>query len=190
MIGAKVSSDFWNIPPVIAPWSRAVRLRLALGLLILYYVCNTVIRGWNMKIRLEVGQPRDFNSGDGTNVIICDTVEGLSGSRTIDTPPTVAARIHMEAGVDKGQEKLMEFWFVAECAPITWEGMQFSSLLFVPRYKTKRDPLEMLQEGDKMVLHVMWREDGKPWDKTSVKAAQEDGIDVGGMMVTSATKAE
>lgn len=143
-----------------------------------------------MKIRLEVGQPREFNAGDGTNVIICETVEGLCGSRTIDTPPTVAARIHMEAGVDKGQEKLMEFWFVAECAPVEWEGMRFSSLLFVPRYKTKRDPLEMLQEGDKMVLHAMWREDGKSWDKAAVKAAQEDGIDVGGMMVASATKAE
>lgn len=143
-----------------------------------------------MKIRLEVGQPRDFKTGDGTNVIIGTAVEGLSGSRTIDTPPTVAARIHMEAGVDKGQEKLMEFWFVVECEPVTWEGMRFSSLLLVPRYKTKRDPFEMLQEGDKMVLHGMWREDGKPWDAASVKAAQEDGIDVGGMMVVSATKAE
>ncbi len=143
-----------------------------------------------MKIRLEVGQPREFKAADDTNVIICDTVEGLSGSRTIDTPPTVAARIHMEAGVDKGKENLMEFWFVAECEPVIWEGMRFSSLLFVPRYKTKRDPLETLQEGDKMVLHAMWREDGKPWDVASVKAAQDDGIDVGGMMVVSVTKAE
>jgi hypothetical protein len=61
-----------------------------------------------------------------------------------------------------------------------------TSLLLIPRYKTKVEPLDMLAEGERLVFNVVWRQDGQPWDREAVKAAQNDGIEIGGMLVANA----
>lgn len=139
-----------------------------------------------MKLKLEVGEPRDFNAGDNTNVIVCAVVEGSEGFRVLDISPTVAARIHKDAGTVKEPETVTEWWFAGKCEPVTYEGSTFTSLLLVPRYKTKKSPVEALKEGQKMVLHCIWRQDGGAWDLPSIEAAREGRIEIGGMLVVSA----
>lgn len=133
---------------------------------------------------IQVGEPRGFDSGDGTNRFTVTVVDGLSGSREVEAMPRAADMI---AGA-KTVEILTEHWFVAGCQPIKSGESVFKSLLFVPRYKTKRPPLEMLADGERMVFNAVWRQDGQDWDEASVKAAQEGGIEIGGMIVANAEK--
>jgi len=136
-----------------------------------------------MKLRIQVGQPRDFNGGEGgTNSFTASLVEGLSGSRVVDALPRAADLL---AG-NKTVERLTEHWFVLSCSPIKYMGSVITSLLLIPRYKTKVSPLEMLAEGERLVFNAVWRQDGQPWDIESVKAAQNDGIEIGGMFVANA----
>ena len=121
-----------------------------------------------LKIRFEVGDPRNFDSGDGTNTFIGETVEGLQGFR--------------EIGEDK------EFWFVSNCKPISFEEMRFSSLLLISRYKTKKEPMELLNSGEKVVFNGAWRQDGGVWDQESLQAAREGRLPITGVVVVNATR--
>lgn len=135
-----------------------------------------------MKLKIQVGQPKGFDAGNGTNTFIAETVEGMSGSREVDALPRAADVLTGSKTV----EKLTEHWFVISCAPIKFMDAVLSSLLLIPRYKTKVGPLEMLAEGERLVFNAVWRQDGQPWDRDSVKAAQQDGIEIGGMLVANA----
>jgi len=135
-----------------------------------------------MKLKIQVGEPRGFDAGDGTNRFTAEVVEGMNGSREVDALPKAADLLTGSKTVDK----LVEYWFVASTSPIRYEGSSFSSLLFIPRYKTKMAPLEMLAEGERLVFNAIWRQDCQPWDEPSVKAAQEGGIEIGGMLVANA----
>lgn len=121
-----------------------------------------------MKIRFEVGDPRNFDSGDGTNTFTGETVEGLQGFR--------------EIGEDK------EFWFVSNCKPISFKEMRFSSLLLISRYKTKKEPMELLSSGEKVVFNGAWRQDGGVWDRESLQAAREGRLPITGVVVVNATR--
>ncbi len=121
-----------------------------------------------MKIRFEVGDPRNFDSGDGTNTFIGETVEGLQGFR--------------EIGEDK------EFWFVSNCKPISFKEMHFKSLLLISRYKTKKEPMELLTNGEKVVFNGAWRQDGGVWDQESLQAAREGRLPITGVVVVNATR--
>ena len=120
-----------------------------------------------MKIRFEVGDPRNFDSGDGTNTFIGETVEGLQGFN--------------EIGEDK------EFWFVSNCKPISFKEMRFKSLLLISRYKTKKEPMELLNSGEKVVFNGAWRQDGGVWDQESLQAAREGRLPITGVVVVNAT---
>ena len=121
-----------------------------------------------LKIKLEVGDPRNFDSGDGTNIFIGETVEGLQGFR--------------EIGEDK------EFWFVSNCKPISFKEMHFKSLLLISRYKTKKEPMELLNSGEKVVFNGAWRQDGGVWDQESLQAAREGRLPITGVVVVNATR--
>lgn len=123
-----------------------------------------------LKIRFEVGDPRNFDSGDGTNTFIGETVEGLQGFN--------------EIGEDK------EFWFVSNCKPISFKEMRFSSLLLISRYKTKKEPMELLNNGEKVVFNGAWRQDGGVWDQESLLAAREGRLPITGVVVVNATRAQ
>jgi hypothetical protein len=135
-----------------------------------------------MKLKIQVGEPKGFDAGDGTNVFIASVEEGLSGSREVDALPRAADVL---AG-NKTSEKLTEHWFVLSCSPIKYMDGVITSILLIPRYKTKVEPLAMLAEGERLVFNVVWRQDGLPWDAASVLAAQNDGIEIGGMLVANA----
>lgn len=141
-----------------------------------------------MKIRIEVGEPRGFNAGEGgSNSFVCTVAEGLTGQREVERDPRFFTRVqHLDT--DKALDKLVEYWFVATCEPITFEGSTFSSILFVPRYKMKKPPVDVLAEGQELVLHGAWRADGKPWDRQSVEEAHEGKVEIEGMLVVSAKK--
>lgn len=121
-----------------------------------------------LKIRFEVGDPRNFDSGDGTNTFTGETVEGLQGFR--------------EIGEDK------EFWFVSNCKPISFKEMHFKSLLLISRYKTKKEPMELLNSGEKVVFNGAWRQDGGVWDQESLQAAREGRLPITGVVVVNATR--
>lgn len=135
-----------------------------------------------MKLKIQVGQPKGFDAGDGTNVFTASVVEGLSGSREVYA---LARAADVLAG-NKTTEKLTEHWLVLSCSPIKYMDGVLTSLLLIPRYKTKQEPLDMLAEGERLVFNVVWRQDGQPWDLESVRAAQNDGIEIGGMLVANA----
>lgn len=135
-----------------------------------------------MKLKIQVGQPKGFDAGNGTNTFIAESVEGMSGAREVDALPR-AADILTGA---KSVERLTEHWFVISCAPIKFMDSVIESLLLIPRYKTKVAPLDMLADGERLVFNAVWRQDGKPWDLEAVKAAQQDGIEIGGMLVANA----
>ncbi|MBI5467630.1 MAG: hypothetical protein HY891_00735 [Deltaproteobacteria bacterium] len=136
-----------------------------------------------MKIRLEVGEPKNFNAGDGTNAIIATVVEGLEGSRAIEKEQI--ERFVQVPGREQKIEGIKEYWFVANCNPVAFDDMHFSSILLIPRYRTKRSPLEHLRDGEKLVLNGVWKQDGKEWDKDSVSAAINGTIEISGMIAAS-----
>ncbi|MBI4949088.1 MAG: hypothetical protein HY955_02970 [Deltaproteobacteria bacterium] len=137
-----------------------------------------------MKLKLVVGQPRNFDAGDKTNVIIGTVVEGLEGSRSFDFDPLVRALKE-----DKRNEQITEHWFVVKSAsPVPFEGAAaFTSILLMPRYRTKKPPLEIIKAGETIVCNGMWRQDGGEWDTASIQAAQEGTLDVQGVIVTNVT---
>ncbi len=140
-----------------------------------------------MKLRIEVGEPRGFDAGDGTNAIIADVIEGSEGSRVVERPPNAATMI-----VTKGEKKLednTEYWFAVTCSPMSFEGMRFRSLLLIPRYRLKKPPLELLGEGEKLVFNGVWRVDGGVWDAPSIQAAQDGGVEIAETMLVVNAKA-
>ena len=112
-----------------------------------------------MKLKIVVGQPKDFKAGDGTNSFLAESIEGMSGSREVDALPRAADLLTGTKLVDR----LTEHWFVLSCDPIKYMDGVMSSLLLIPRYKTKVSPLDMLAEGERLVFNVVWRQDGLPW---------------------------
>ncbi|MBI1911778.1 MAG: hypothetical protein HYS21_07215 [Deltaproteobacteria bacterium] len=137
-----------------------------------------------MKIKIEVGEPRGFDAGDKTNIIIGNFVEGLDGFREVDPEPDLPI-IVQGPGREKKLAKLYQYWFVIACKPIVFEESRISSILFVPRYKTKKPPFELFGEGQELVVNGIWRQDGKDWDQQSIAEAQDGKIEIGGMIVAS-----
>jgi len=137
---------------------------------------------------MQVGEPRDFTAWGGTNEAEGEVVEGLEGSKTLETEPTVAVTLQSK-GEQKTEEKT-EYWFVVNCVETDFEGSTFSSLLMIPRYRLKKPPLEMLKEVDQLVFNAVWRGDGKPWDKESIIAAQDGSIDLKGVLVVNISRLE
>lgn len=140
-----------------------------------------------MKVHMQVGEPRDFNAWNGTNETEGVVVEGLEGSKTLETEPTVATTIQSK-GEQKTEQKT-EYWFVVSCPETEYDGSAFSSLLMIPRYRLKKPPLELLKEVEQLVFNAVWRGDGKPWDKESIIAAQDGCIDLKGVLVVNVSKA-
>ncbi len=142
-----------------------------------------------MKIRIEVGEPRGFDAGDGTNVINGTVIEGSEGSREIEKPAGAITHIHAKEG-EKKVDKTMEYWFAVTCEPVKFQDMSFSSLIFIPRYRLKKPPLELMQEGETLVMNGVWRADGGQWDIPSIQAAMEGTIEITGLIVVNAKKAD
>lgn len=140
-----------------------------------------------MKVHMQVGEPRDFNAWNGTNETEGVVVEGLEGSKMLETEPTVATTIQSK-GEQKSEQKT-EYWFVVSCPETEYDGSAFSSLLMIPRYRLKKPPLELLKEVEQLVFNAVWRGDGKPWDKESIIAAQDGCIDLKGVLVVNVSKA-
>ncbi len=136
-----------------------------------------------MKIRIEVGEPRNFDAGGGSNVIIGEIDPSLSGSHTIAQDPTIATLIQTPKGENVKPEAITEYWFVVNCPAVNFEGMSFKSILVTPRYKTKTPPEETLKKGDDLVVNGIWRQDKGVWDAQSIAAAQEGNIEIEGMIV-------
>lgn len=135
-----------------------------------------------MRLTIQVGEPRGFDAGNGTNAFTAEVIDGLSGSREVEVIPNAVDLISGKKTVDQ----LTEHWFAVSCAPVRTGDSTITSLLFIPRYKSKKSPLEMLAEGARLVFNGIWRQDGADWDASSVKAAQEGGIEIGGMIVANA----
>lgn len=142
-----------------------------------------------MKIRIEVGEPRGFDAGDGTNVITGTVIEGSEGSREIEKPAGAITHIHAKEG-EKKVDKTMEYWFAVTCEPVKFQDMSFSSLIFIPRYRLKKPPLALLDEGETLVMNGVWRADGGQWDIPSIQAAMEGTIEISGLIVVNAKKAD
>lgn len=140
-----------------------------------------------MKVTIEVGDPRGFNAGDGSNVIIGTLDESLSGQQEIEVQARAATIVQSPQG-ENPVEKLIEYWFVVNCALVEFGQMKFSSILFSPRYKVKKPPVEALGEPDQsIVANGVWRKDGLAWDKESIAAAQEERFDIDGVIVGKVT---
>ncbi len=139
-----------------------------------------------MKVSLDIGEPRDFDAWDGGTSAVGTVVDGLEGSKTLVTEPTVAVVLQSK-GETKEEEKT-EYWFVVSCPETKYHDSGFSSLLMIPRYRLKKPPLDMLKEGLPLVFNAVWRGDGLPWDKESIALAQEGGIDLKGVLVVNVKK--
>jgi hypothetical protein len=138
-----------------------------------------------MRIKMEVAEPRDFNAGDGTNVVTGTVIEELCGSRAVERDDAVVA---LQRGkVSTLESKLTEYWLVVECAPVVFNEMRFTSLLATPRYKLKTPPLDMLREGDVLVFNAAWRKDGGKWTEESIRAAQGGEIELEGIIIAKAS---
>ena len=130
-----------------------------------------------MKIRIEVGEPRGFDAGDGTNVITGTVIEGSEGSREIEKPAGAITHIHAKEG-EKKVDKTMEYWFAVTCEPVRFQDM------------LKKSPLALLEEGETLVMNGVWRADGGQWDIPSIQAAMEGTIEITGLVVVNAKKAD
>jgi hypothetical protein len=139
-----------------------------------------------MRVSLQVGEPKGFDAWNGTNETEGTVIEGLEGSKTIPTEPTVAIMLQSEG--EAKQEDKTEYWIVVECRETEYNGSVFSSLLMIPRYRLKKPPLEHLKKGEQLVFNAVWRVDGKPWDKESIEAAQDGSIELDGMLIVNLKK--
>lgn len=142
-----------------------------------------------MKIRIVVGEPRGFDSGDGTNVIIGTVIDGTEGSKAVEKPAGAITHIHAKEG-EKKTDTTMEYWFAVTCNPVKFQEMSFSSLLLIPRYRLKKPPLEMFKDGDTLVMNGVWRADGQLWDSSSIQASMDGTLDIAGMVVVTAKTTE
>lgn len=139
-----------------------------------------------MRVSLQVGEPKGFDSWDGTNETEGTVVEGLEGSKIIQTEPTVA--VILQSKGEARQEDKTEYWIAVACRETEYDGSVFSSLLMIPRYRLKSPPLELLKKGEQLVFNAVWRADGKPWDKESIDAAQDGSIELNGMLIVNIKK--
>ncbi|MBI5587558.1 MAG: hypothetical protein HY889_04220 [Deltaproteobacteria bacterium] len=142
-----------------------------------------------MKIKIEVGEPRGFDTGDGTNVIIGTVIDGSEGSREIEKPAGAITHIHAREG-EKKVDKTMEYWFAVTCKPVKSCDMSFSSLILIPRYRLKKPPLDMFRDGDTLVMNGVWRADGGQWDLASIQGAMEGSMEISGLVVVNAKKTD
>lgn len=140
-----------------------------------------------MKVRIEVGEPRGFDSGDGTNVIIGTVDPALCGQQEIEVQARAATVVKMSNAAD-AVEKLVEYWFVVNFPPVKFEGTSFQSLLFTPRYKAKKPPTETLLEPDQwVVVNGIWLKDSETWSEKSIAAAKDGQLEIDGMIVAKVT---
>lgn len=145
-----------------------------------------------MKVKIDVGEPREFDAGDGTSVLTGTLIDELSGEQVIETGPKLATQLQATGG--KGdtldREAYKEFWFVVETPRVDIEGMRFSSLLMTPRYRLKKPPAELLGKGRELVVNAIWRRDGEKWDARSIDQAREGAIEVEGVIIARVMKTE
>lgn len=140
-----------------------------------------------MKVKIEVGEPRGFNSGDGTNVIIGTVDQSLNGQQEVEVAARAATVVKMPNAAD-AVEKLVEYWFVVNFPPVKFGDITFQSLLFTPRYKAKKPPTETLLEPDQwVVVNGIWLKDNEPWSENAIAAAKDGQLDIDGMLVAKVT---
>lgn len=140
-----------------------------------------------MKVRIEVGEPRGFNAGDGTNVIIGTVDESLCGQQEIEVQARAATVVKATTAAGT-VEKLVEYWFVVNFPAVKFGDTSFQSLLFTPRYKAKKPPTETLLEPDQwVVVNGIWPKEGESWSHESIAAAKDGQLDIDGMLVAKVT---
>lgn len=140
-----------------------------------------------MKVKIEVGEPRGFDSGDGTNVIIGTVDESLCGQQEIVVAARAATVVKAPNAAD-ATEKLVEYWFVVNFPPVKHGDISFQSLLFTPRYKTKKPPTETLLEPDQwIVANAIWLGNNELWSEKSIAAAKDGQLEIDGMLVAKVT---
>lgn len=138
----------------------------------------------DIKVRLDVGEPRGFDGGDGTPVIIGTVDERLSGSRQVENQSAIKVVTQgLGSSNPVEHDTLTEYWFVINFSPITYGETTFTSLLLTPRYKAKKPPVDSLKAGDELVVNGIWRKDGQPWDEQSIESAKEGELEIEGMVV-------
>jgi len=140
-----------------------------------------------VQIKIEVGEPRGFDVGNGTNVVIGTLIEGSEGSKEIEKPAGAKTHIHAKEGENK-IDKTMEYWFAVTCDPVEFQDMSFSSLVLIPRYRLKKSPVELFNEGETLVMNGVWRADGKQWDIPSIQGAMDGIIEIAGLIIVNAKK--
>ncbi|MBI5236591.1 MAG: hypothetical protein HY886_10140 [Deltaproteobacteria bacterium] len=141
-----------------------------------------------MRVRIEVGEPRNFAAGGNANVIEGDLVESLCGSKSMVKEPNIIAMIQTHKGEEPKRETVTDYWLVVNCPKVEFEDMSFSSLFLTPRYRLKKPPIEILNADEPLVVNGYWRADGKVWDEGSVAASQDGAIEVSGQIVGNVTR--
>ncbi len=141
-----------------------------------------------MKVRIDVGEPREFDTGGGNKTIIGTIASELSGGREVEQDPRLAVTLQAPGSSAEAEpvkkDKVKEFWFVVEFPKITSGNMSISSLLMTPRYRLKKSPEEMLAKGRELVVNAIWRSSGEDWDAASIEAARSGDLDgVEGLIV-------
>jgi len=140
-----------------------------------------------MKVKIEVGEPRGFDSGDGTNVIIGTVDPALCGQQEVEVQARAATIVKTPDAAD-AVEKLVEYWFVVNFPPVKSGDMSVQSLLFTPRYKAKKPPTETLLEPDQaVVVNGIWLKDGEIWTDRAIAAAKDGQLEIDGMLVAKVT---
>ncbi|MBI5886325.1 MAG: hypothetical protein HZB85_07060 [Deltaproteobacteria bacterium] len=140
-----------------------------------------------MKVQIEVGEPRGFDSGNGTNIITGTVDEALTGQQEVEVQARAATIVKTPNSAD-AVEKLIEYWFAVNCPPVEFKEMKFKSLLFTPRYKAKKPPTETLLEPNQaVVVNGIWLKDGGQWSPESIAAAKAGELEIDGMLVAKVT---
>jgi len=140
-----------------------------------------------MKVQIEVGDPRGFDSGDGTNIIIGTVNDALTGQQDVEVQARAATLVKTPESAN-AVEKLVEYWFAVDCPPVRFGDIQFTSLLFTPRYKAKKPPTETLLEPNAaVVVNGIWLKGGEKWSLEAIAAAKAGELEIDGMLVAKVT---
>lgn len=113
-----------------------------------------------MKVKLLVGEPWDFESKDGENLLACEVdeqqFERVSGER----PDSL----------------------IAQCTPFSTDGLEVSSLLLVARHEGVQ-LIDDLLARTKMLVNAYWLKDGQAWNQSWALAAKENADLIGGFLI-------
>lgn len=111
-----------------------------------------------MKIKLMVGEPWDFKSSDGDNVLFGET----------DLQ-------------EKGEGKYGE-WLIVKCTPFFVDQHFITSLLLTARYAKVR-LTDALVSGKEINVNASWHREGLVWNPTLASIAEQNPKIVGGWLI-------